>query len=531
MQQCTHIGLNYSAKFSHLIETKTKRWFKARIAYYPNSVATFNFNALTISLSGDVHPLPGPISRGTWLCKIPVRCTHRKKKTTSCSRTCDESNCIKINSKRSNSSSLSQSLNFGLWNVRSVKNKALSPKDYTFEHDLVFLALTETWLHSGESDSFFVGELCPKGYIFHHTPRENSRGGGVVILVKKSLRVKKLCSANFSSFENVVALAEYPIGSIRFVVIYRPPSSHIKAFLQDFVSLLEQLVPISGNLLFVGDFNFKLDSNNTDATKLHKLLESFNLKQHVATPTHFRGHTLDLIITRSEDDLVDGIVVRDPPLSDHFAVHCTLKLSKPPAEQHEIRYRKLRSVDMSALCKDLRDSIVLQENITDLPTLVDKYETELTRVLDIHSPEKKRTIMVRPAAAWYNGDIDREKRKRRKLERRWRKSRLVIDRELYKEQWKVVSSLIKKAKENYYSNIQENKGNQKVLFNTVTRLLHRNTEKCYPTAPFSEVLADRFADFFCQKIEVIRNDLFARYTPVANSLVDAQACCAELTEF
>ena len=88
---------------------------------------------------------------------------------------------------------------------------------------------------------------------------------------------------------------------------------------------------------------------------------------------------------------------------------------------------------MSALCKDLRDSIVLQENITDLPTPVDKYETELKRVLDIHAQEKKRTITVRPPAALYNGDIDREKRKRRKLERRWRKSRLVIDRELFKE--------------------------------------------------------------------------------------------------
>ena len=85
--------------------------------------------------------------------------------------------------------------------------------------------------------------------------------------------------------------------------------------------------------------------------------------------------------------------------------------SKRLAEQHEIRYRKLRSVAMSDLCKDLRDSTVLQEMITDLPTLVDKYETELTRVLDIHAPGKKRTITVRPAAAWYNGDIDREKRK------------------------------------------------------------------------------------------------------------------------
>ena len=51
---------------------------------------------------------------------------------------------------------------------------------------------------------------------------------------------------------------------------------------------------------------------------------------------------------------------------------------------------------MSALCEDLRDSIVLQENITDLPTLVDKYETELTRVLDIHALEKKRAITVEP---------------------------------------------------------------------------------------------------------------------------------------
>ena len=122
----------------------------------------------------------------------------------------------------------------------------------------------------------------------------------------------------------MVALAEYPIGSTRIAVIYRSPSSQIGAFLADFASLLEQLIPNSDNLLIVGDFNFHLDdSKNTDVIKLHNLLESFNLKQHVATPTHSRGHTLDLIITRSEDDLVDGIVISGPTLSDHFAVHCT----------------------------------------------------------------------------------------------------------------------------------------------------------------------------------------------------------------
>lgn len=79
--------------------------------------------------------------------------------------------------------------------------------------------------------------------------------------------------------------------------------------------------------------------------------------------------------------------------------------------------------------------------------------------------------------------------------------------------------------------IQENKGNQNILFNAISQLLHRNTEKCYPTVLSSGVLANRFADFFCQKIKAIRNNLFTRYTSVANSLKDAQTCSGKLTEF
>ena len=94
-----------------------------------------------------------------------------------------------------------------------------------------------------------IYELCSKGYIFHHTPRANSRDGGVGILAKKSLWVKKPCSANFSFFEHMVALAEYSIRTIRIAIIYRPASSQIGAFLVDFASLLEQLAATSDNLL------------------------------------------------------------------------------------------------------------------------------------------------------------------------------------------------------------------------------------------------------------------------------------------
>ena len=71
----------------------------------------------------------------------------------------------------------------------------------------------------------------------------------------------------------------------------------------------------------LSDFNFHLDAiNNTDARRFNNIIEFFNLKQHVNGSTHKNGHTLDLIITRSEESFVTDVVVNDPALSDHLAV-------------------------------------------------------------------------------------------------------------------------------------------------------------------------------------------------------------------
>ena len=172
------------------------------------------------------------------------------------------------------------------------------------------------------------------------------------------------------------------------------------------------------------------------------------------------------------------------------------------------------------------------EATADLSYQIDKYEYELSRILDNHAPVRSRIVTIRPLALWYNSNIDVEKKNWRKLERRWCKSRLTINRELYQEQCKLVSSMIKDAKTNYYSNIiNENKGNQKVLFNTIDKLLHRNVEKRYPTASSANELANTFADFFHKKIELIRNDLSADCTAVINPHPDEGICSIELDEF
>ena len=39
------------------------------------------------------------------------------------------------------------------------------------------------------------------------------------------------------------------------------------------------------------------------AVRLSELLQSFGCVQHVAEPTHSAGHTLDLVITRSDTSI------------------------------------------------------------------------------------------------------------------------------------------------------------------------------------------------------------------------------------
>ena len=111
------------------------------------------------------------------------------------------------------------------------------------------------------------------------------------------------------------------------------------------------------------------------------------------------------------------------------------------------------------------------------------------------------------SSPWYNEEIGKEKRKRRKLERRWRASRLYTVY-IYVQQCEIVNAMIKNAKTTYFSSvISNNAHNQKVLFNMVDKLLHRKPEKRYLTTSSTAELMDKFADFFSNKITTIREEI------------------------
>ena len=67
-------------------------------------------------------------------------------------------------------------------------------------------------------------------------------------------------------------------------------------FFEEFSSLLEEVVVCLEELLIIGDFNFHMDTAGRYAAKFGSLSELFNLKQHVAVPTHRSGHIFDLVV-------------------------------------------------------------------------------------------------------------------------------------------------------------------------------------------------------------------------------------------
>lgn len=91
------------------------------------------------------------------------------------------------------------------------------------------------------------------------------------------------------------------------------------------------LADYSKSLIIAGDFNLHLDDPPDSHAKRFVLdvLDTFGLRQLVHEATHKKGHTLDLLITRSEDSLIIHDRIGHLGIADHYAVHFDLRVQKP----------------------------------------------------------------------------------------------------------------------------------------------------------------------------------------------------------
>ena len=316
------------------------------------------------------------------------------------------------------SAHVSFKLRFCILNTQSIRNKTSHFSDFVIDNDLDLVAISETWLKPG--DDLITAELTPSGFSFQHIPRENKAGGGVGLLYKSSMSVSiKTDVKKYKSFESIHAEVTVNSKSVRLGNVYRPEkrssASHVNFgyFLEEFESMMDDYLLHPSEVIFTGDFNIHVDNiSDNQANRFRATLFSGGFTQHVSEPTHRHGHSLDLLITRENVNLISDVYIH-PGLSDHYAVMCTLMLQKPELPKVTLTTRRFKAINIESFSRDVSSSLSSTDVVTDdAEHCVQKYEITLNGLLNKHAPARTRTLKLRPESPWFTETI-REARKKR----------------------------------------------------------------------------------------------------------------------
>ena len=402
------------------------------------------------------------------------------------------------------------------WNGQSIDQKTQIIKDFRLENDIDIYLLAETWL-SESNHTKAITELKDNTCNFINYPRPfNQLGGGLGCIYKKQLSVvRNIPPITFTSMQVLELTLTIFSKKYVLVVIYRSESSakhkySMSTFFKEFSELMAHYNTMKHEVIITGDFNIHMNKpNNPHTRKLNTILNTFNLKQHINEATHKHGNTIDLLITRQKTVMKEFAVTCQ--LSDHNNILFKLNLKKPPPTRKKIANRKLKHIDKEKFKKDIAEKLAFtaSEDATPLylNNLVETFNSSI-KVLDKHAPVTSRIVTVRDPTPWTTNEIKPEKQKRRKLEKKWKKTRLQIDYDNFKEQKNKLNTFLTTKKNHQMTKIiNENKGDSRTLFKIVKQSIHGTIENPFPKGKSDKVLAEDFSKYFAEKIEKIRADL------------------------
>ena len=246
-------------------------------------------------------------------------------------------------------------MNVSLWNAQSIRNKIPTLHDNIIEKDTDIVFITETWL--SEKDQVVLGELPLPGYSVLTLPRTNQGGGGVGAVFKSNLKLDIVNNKlpHTTSFEH--ALIYYCQNNVNFVLIYRSSSLSVSDFLPKFDEFLSVVDFLPGRSIILGDFNIHRDQPfKSEVKRANTILNSFSFTQIVRGPTHKAGHTLDWIVIKENDSIIEPHTITELHVSDHFYIDCRLSLLKPCDVKTTYISRNYRSINSNAFDRDLATS-------------------------------------------------------------------------------------------------------------------------------------------------------------------------------
>ena len=194
-------------------------------------------------------------------------------------------------------------------------------------------------------------------------------------------------------------------------------------------------------------------------------------------------------------------------LSDHNSILFTLDIPRQPPCITKTTGRNYKQLDLDAFREDLANAL---ESITEVTAddLLQCYADTVASCLDRQIPVTARKRGSQKRCPWYNGDVHNMRQAKKRAERRWRRTLLEVDRQIYLEARDASNRCVAMSKMAYFSQMFVD-ADQRDASMTLNRLLKVDTVQL-PESESTVKLCNDFANFFNNKIETIRGKIAER---------------------
>ena len=284
----------------------------------------------------------------------------------------------------------------------------------------------------------------------------------------------------------------------------------MRVFRDEFFSLLETIAISKEKILIVNDFNLHIrDTPDDAALKELDTFDAFGFSQLVASATHESGSTLDLVFSRSSDELVRSTSVLGF-FSDHRSVLVSVSCRASRFPSKQISFRRLRCIDPEAFVADIKCLSLLTNPSDNLDCLVTQYNSDLRSLIDKHAPLVTKNVVIRPFAPRIGDNIHQSKREMRHAERIWTKHRFIVHHEIFREKRRRYNNLLTGARSSYVSSkVAECRGDSKKLFSLFSTLTGAEVTRAALKRDSDADAAAKIAEFYAAKVARIRSGLDA----------------------
>jgi hypothetical protein len=161
--------------------------------------------------------------------------------------------------------------------------------------------------------------------------RENRKGGGVIIYVRKTISFIKIDSINIAG---IIETAAIKINDAVIISLYRPPSGSKNEFIEQLNGWIDNLE--SRKVYVAGDFN--INYLNEDKQLYERIEHETGLKAKITSVTRYISNTcIDNAVTN-----IDGThKVSNICIADHQGIISSIKLAKTKKEVKKHTYREM----------------------------------------------------------------------------------------------------------------------------------------------------------------------------------------------